>query len=144
MGPTLGPAVTVELNLEGQPVKPLVDTGSPVTIVSIDCLLDVLAKNKKTNQTKEEWREEVEKKFLAPTLLINNYGGGEVNIISQLTATLSHGSKECQTTIILVQKGVSLELLLGTDVLSDLGFFVWTRTHEGTTMRGALGIQRAC
>ena len=57
MGPTLGPAVTVELHLEGQPVKALVDTRLPVTIVLIDCLLDVLAKNKKTDQTKEEWRE---------------------------------------------------------------------------------------
>ena len=46
-----------------------------------------------------------------------------MNIISQLTATLSHGNKECQTTI-LVQKGVSLELLLGTDVLAELGFYI--------------------
>ena len=29
-GPTLRPAVSVELSLEGQPVKTLVDTGSPV------------------------------------------------------------------------------------------------------------------
>ena len=43
-GPVLGPAVSVELLLEGQPVNALVDTGSPITIVSIDCLLDVLAK----------------------------------------------------------------------------------------------------
>ena len=101
----------------------LVDTGSPVTIVSIDCLLDVLAKNRRADQTKEEWRREVEKRFLMPTLLINNYGGGEVNIISQLVTTLGHGSRECQTTI-LVQKGASLGLLLGTDVLPNLGFFV--------------------
>ena len=33
------------------------DTGSPVTIMSIDCLL---AKNWKTDQTKDEWREEVD------------------------------------------------------------------------------------
>ena len=65
----------MEVSLEGQPVKALVDTGSPVTIVSVDCLLDVLAKNRKTDQTKEEWRGEVEKRFITPTLLINNYGG---------------------------------------------------------------------
>ena len=53
-----------------------------------------------------------------------------MNIISQLMATLSHGSKECQT-IILVQKGVSLELLLGTDVLTDLGFFVVDGARPG-------------
>ena len=65
----------------------------------------------------------MEKKFLPSTLLINNYGGGEVNIISQITVTLSHGDKECQTTI-LIQKGASLSLLLGTDVLPSLGFYV--------------------
>ena len=122
-GPTLGSAVSVKLSLEEQPVNALVDTGSPVTIVSIDCLLDVLAKNHKTDQTKEEWREEEEKRFLAPTLSCNNYGGCEVNIISQLTVTLSHGSREYQTTI-LVQKGAFLDLLLGTDVLPNLGFYV--------------------
>ena len=42
-GPTLGPAVSVEPKLEGQPVKALVDTGSPITIVSVDCMLDVWA-----------------------------------------------------------------------------------------------------
>ena len=50
-------------------------------------------------------------------------GGGEVNIIGQITVTLSHGDKECETTI-LVQKGASLSLLLGTDVLPSLGFYV--------------------
>ena len=43
-GPTLGPTVLVNVLLEGHPVKALVDTGSPITIVSIECLLDVLAK----------------------------------------------------------------------------------------------------
>ena len=122
-GPTLGPAVSVEPKLEGQPVKALEDTGSPITIVSVDCMLDVLAKNRRSGQAKEEWREEVEKRFLPPTLSINNYGGGEVNIIGQITVTLSHGDKECETTI-LVQKGASLSLLLGTDMLPSLGFYV--------------------
>ena len=38
-GPTLGPTVLANVLLEGHPVKALVDTGSPITIVSIDCLL---------------------------------------------------------------------------------------------------------
>ena len=71
-GPTLGAAVSVELKLEGQPVKALVDTRSPVTIVSTDCMLNVLAKNRKSGQAREEWREEVDKRFLPPTLSINN------------------------------------------------------------------------
>ena len=43
-GPILGPAISVEVLLEGHPVMALVDTGSPITIVSINCLLDILAK----------------------------------------------------------------------------------------------------
>ena len=38
------PWVSVELSVEGQ-VKALVDTGSPVIIMSINCLLGILAKN---------------------------------------------------------------------------------------------------
>ena len=43
-GPVLGPAVLVEVLLEGQMVNALVDTGSLITIASIDCLLDVFEK----------------------------------------------------------------------------------------------------
>ena len=43
-GPVLGPAISIEILLEGQMVNALVNTGSPITIVSIDCLLDVLMK----------------------------------------------------------------------------------------------------
>ena len=37
-GPVLGPAVSVEVLLEGQMVNALVDTGSPITIRSINRL----------------------------------------------------------------------------------------------------------
>ena len=46
----MGPAVTVELSVEGQQVKTLVDTESPVTIISTDCLLDILVKEGKSKQ----------------------------------------------------------------------------------------------
>ena len=55
-GPVLGPAVSVEVLLEGQMVNALVDTGSPITIASIDCLLDVFEKLRTPNQTLEEWQ----------------------------------------------------------------------------------------
>ena len=59
LGPVLGPAVSVEILLEGQMVNAQVDTGSPITITSIDCLLDVFAKLQTPNQTLEEWQQEV-------------------------------------------------------------------------------------
>ena len=122
-GPVLGPAVSVELLLEGQMVNALVDTGSPITIASIDCLLDVFAKLRTPNQPLEEWQQEVKDRFQTTNLSVNNYGGGEVNIIGQLPVSLKLGDKEC-CAIILVQKGATVDLLLGTDLLTQLGFCV--------------------
>ena len=64
--------------------------------------------------------EGVESRLQSPSLSVNNYGGGEVNGISQLSVHLAHEGQECQSTI-LVQKGASLDLLLGIDVLPKLG-----------------------
>ena len=119
----LGPAISVEPLLEGQPVNALVYTGSPITIVSIDCLLDVLAKLRTPNQTLEEWKQKVKDRFQTATLSVNNYGGGEVNVVGQLSISLKLGDKECHA-IILVQKGATVNLLLGTDLLTQLGFCV--------------------
>lgn len=127
-GPTLGPSLLVNVLLEGHPVKALVDTGSPITIVSIDCLLDTLAKNRAKGQTVQDWKRQVEERLQTPSLSVSNYGGGEVNVISQLSITLTHGEKECQS-VVLVQKGASLELLLGTDVLAQLGFYLLGAPH---------------
>ncbi len=41
----------------------LLDTGSPVSIVSLEFLLDVLAKRGLEGQSPEEWRQEVEKRL---------------------------------------------------------------------------------
>ena len=57
-GPTLGPIVLVNVLLEGHPVKALVDTGSPITRVSIECLLDVLVKNRIERQTVQKWKKD--------------------------------------------------------------------------------------
>ena len=99
----------------------LVDTGFPITIVSIDCLLDVLAKIRTPNQTLEEWKQEVKDRFQTTSLSVNNYGSGEVNIVGQLPVSLKLGDKEYHA-IILVQKGATVDLLLGTDLLTQLGF----------------------
>ena len=75
----------------------------------------------------------IEKRFLPPTLSINNFGGGEVYVISQLTIKLKRGTKMYQTTI-LVQKGVPLDLLLGTDVSAELGLYVVDGSGWGPVM----------
>ena len=50
----LGSTVYVELEFEGSHVKALVDIGSPATIVSLDSLLNALAKGRPSDQTLRE------------------------------------------------------------------------------------------
>ena len=72
----------------------------------------------------EEWKQQVQSKLQTPSIAVNNYGGGTVNIISQISVSLKLGDKECRATI-LVQKGAILGLLLGNDLLIHLGFYVF-------------------
>ena len=51
----LGPTLTSEVQFEGCPVNALLDTGSPSTIISLEFLLDALAKQKKPEETPQEW-----------------------------------------------------------------------------------------
>ena len=86
--------------------------------------MDILEKLKASTQATEEWKQQVQSKFQTPSIAVNNYGGGMVNIISQIPVSLKLGDKECHATI-LVQKGATLDLLLGTDLLTYLGFYVF-------------------
>jgi hypothetical protein len=45
-GVKLGPTLQVQIRLEGESTTALLDTGSPVTIVSLEYLLQVLAHTK--------------------------------------------------------------------------------------------------
>ena len=50
----LGPKLTTEILLEGHPVQAFLDTGSPISIVSINFLLKVLLTAASTDQTEED------------------------------------------------------------------------------------------
>ena len=119
----LGPKLTTEILLEGHPVQALLDTGSPVSIVSIDFLLKVLLTAASSDQTKEELKDAARKRIKPPTISVQSFGGGEVNIIGQVTVNVSQGEHSCQA-VMLVQKGIQLEVLLGTDLLTKLGFLL--------------------
>ena len=79
--PTFGPMIFVDALLEEQPVKALVDTSSPVSIVSIKCLFDVMEKLRTPGQSVEEWKKEMKSHFQSLSMTVNNYGVGEVIVI---------------------------------------------------------------
>ena len=75
----LGPVPTTQVDLEGVPVEALIDTGSPTSIVSLDCFLQVTVHNRLPSQTPTEWGETVRACFQPSTVALCSYGGGELD-----------------------------------------------------------------
>lgn len=125
-----GSIVEAEICLEGCPVVALIDTGSPISIVSIDFLLQVLNGNRPEGTNQEDWMSPVKGRLKPPRMTVRNFGGGEVNVICQCAVSLTYGVHKCDATL-LVQKGVPQKVLLGTDVLKKLGFRMLTPDSEG-------------
>ena len=82
-GPSLGPTAA-EVCVEGHLTRALLNTGSPVSIISIDFLLQALL-NLNIERPNEERLKFAKSKLKAPTMSIQNFGGGRVNVICQVT-----------------------------------------------------------
>ena len=130
---TLGPTLAKEVLFEGVPVRALLDTGSPVTIMSLSFLLKALTQQRTKEQTPAEWEEAVKLRLSPPTLTLQNYGGDELSIVRQLTAVISRKDHSCEATV-LVQKNAPLDLLVGTDLQAQLGFLFLQTETDGTAM----------
>ena len=126
--PSVGPTLTAEVCVEGRSAKALIDTGSPVSLISIDFLLQALLPIVGEEKASSEKVEALRARMQPPSMVVRNFGGHQVNVICQTTVTLSHGKHKHQVTI-LVQKGTPLELLLGTD------------TYTGKTRISGIGNQ---
>ena len=73
----LGPVLTTTVSVEGAPAQAMIDTGSPVTIVDLDFLVQALAKKHDNQQTPSEWMKAVEQRFEPPGVPLKSYGGAE-------------------------------------------------------------------
>ena len=87
----LGPTITREIELEGNTVQALLDTGSPVTIASLEWLLQALAKKCPSTQGVDAWEEEVKAHLAPPSVCLQGYGGTQLNIIGQIHCQISCG-----------------------------------------------------
>ena len=63
----LGPTITTLVMFECTPVSALLDTGSPVTIISLGFAFGTLAKQRNPGQTPTHWDEEVKGRLQPPT-----------------------------------------------------------------------------
>ena len=82
--PSLCPTLTAEVCVEGRPTKALLDTGSSVSIISIEFLLQVLL-NLNKEKPKKERLKFAESKLKTPSISIRNFEGGRVNVLRQVT-----------------------------------------------------------
>lgn len=85
----LGSTVFASILVDGVATRALIDTGSPATIISLKFILNVLAGQKTPNQTVQQWKEDVRKKFLTPDISLQNYGGHRLYILARICVNLS-------------------------------------------------------
>ena len=114
----MGPTVTSQPYLDGTPTAALVDTRSPVTIVSLDFFLKAAAAKKEPGQTPTAWREAVKQRLQPATMSLQSYGGADFDIIGQALCRISVRKHRVEA----VQPNAPMELLLGTDTLHKVGF----------------------
>ena len=117
----LGPTPTGDVFLDGTNIEALLDTGSPVSIVSLDFFLQVSAKNRPPSQSPEDWGKAVMERLQPTSVSLRSYGGEELSIVRQVRCLISCGEYSVES-VLQVQKGAPVNLLLGTDLLPQLGF----------------------
>ena len=112
---------TADVFLDEVPVSALLDTGSPTSIVSLEFFLKAAAKKRTPEQTPTEWGKTVRARLQPTTVSLRSYGGNELQIVSQVRCRVARGNRTVDATL-QVQKAAPVDLLLGTNVLSQLGF----------------------
>ena len=130
-GTKLGHTPSAQVWLEGRETQALLDTGSPVSIVSLQFLLEALASTRKKDQTPSAWRTMVEARLEPPSVTLRNYSGVELDIVKQVKVRISRPGFLAVTTTVQVQNNAPMKLLLGTDILPSLGFVFLQTEPEG-------------
>ena len=125
----LGPTITLRVEVNGVPADALVDTGSPVTIISLDFAMKVVAKERGRFSSVEEWKSAMTKLFTHPQVSLRNYGGGRLDIMAQLPVQVTQQGYQANLQA-LVQKGAPNDVLLGTDAHQSLGFSLLVKESD--------------
>lgn len=72
-------------------------------------------------KTPEEWGREVKQCLKSLTIILQNYGRGELNIVSQIRCQITRERYSIEG-VLQVQKAAPVDLLLGTDLQPHLGY----------------------
>ena len=117
----LGPQIEKMVLVDGQEVKALIDTGSPVSIISLRCILQVW-KDGRDHGLSEEGRLQRASKALEkdPKIQLRTYDGTPMPLFAEAKVTVTRRNSK-HTMAMLVQEEAPQDLLLGTDCLAPLG-----------------------
>ena len=132
-GNSLGLTLSACVEFKGRLIEALLDTRSAVPIVPMRFLLQALAKQKLKEQGPTKWAAAVKSRLEPPSLTFYNYGGDEQKVVRQLMAIISREGHTCTATV-LVQKDAPLDLLVGTDLQTQLGFLFLQKKTTGTAV----------
>ena len=72
----------------------------------------------------------VKERLQQPTVILRSYGGGELNVVSQVKCCIRRYKFEVET-ILQVQKGAPVDLLIETDIPIQLGFMFSRIERDG-------------
>lgn len=136
----IGPKLEAEVGLEGSDVTALIDTGSPVSIVALDYLLQVW-RARDADVPLAEWKDKVRSALRKPSLALRAYNDMELELAAETEVTLTCGPERAHVTV-LVQDKAPQKLLLGTDTLELLGFRM-TKVHDGPGLTGEILVGNA-
>ena len=115
----LGPTLTSEVGVDCSTTKALIDTGPPVSIISLDYFLKTVSAKRPPDQSPTGWVEEVRKRIKPSSMALHSYGGvthGWAGLLQTLKGGFSIES------VLQVQPRAPVDLILGTDTLPHLGF----------------------
>ena len=129
-GAQLGPTLTADVELEGSSTQALLDTGLPVTIVSLQFLLEAIARQRPKSQSPDDWRAAVEKRLEPSTVTLQNYGVQRLGIVRQIKVGIARPGCSVEA-VIQVHQDAPTNLLIGTDLLPQLGFTFLQTEFEG-------------
>lgn len=122
--PRLGSTPKLPVTIEGIEVEALVDTGCPTTVISKALCRKILDQQEEQDchSTLETHRHRMARnlQLRKPSLQLQAYCGTQLLIGAEITLHLQTG--DCQTKgVALVQEDTPVELLLGTNLMPQLG-----------------------
>ena len=88
----LGPTVTILAAVNGVKVDALVDTGSPITILSFKFAMVVLSQEQNQFKSIAEWKVTMRERLKPPDIALTGYSGEPLNMLAQLEVTISQES----------------------------------------------------